>query len=444
MTTTSKSNWGAVELPDVVCPIPRGLSHDDARAEYLKVRKEMKGLTDSAIRREAARRLGVDYDTYLKAWKKPKNSPPVTPSPVTPVPPRPMPDLPKPTPPPAPQPLPTLTHDTARAQYKLVKKENPSFTDAQIRREAARRMGVDYDSYLRAWKKPKDGAPAPKPDRAHVPNPPVIKPSPRTPEKKSLWKRKQPGPMREITSGRGLTKKHAVNSQQQQRFDYLDGDQLVGKITKFSYSDRYYVSAPGIKTDKLFESMNEAEDFLRRLHNEGLPDHMAANPGYGIRGTTKNCPSTTSSWELRRRGYDVVARKMDNGAPLQHIFNSWGIRSEHMISRAKSKWSPIANSTNRFHWYIDSGKLPDGARGFITVVWKDGGAHIWNWEIRDGELWYIDAQPGKEWRAKDDKYLERAEDFFWVARVDEIEETPNIGWLTSDTTQTTTKNPWEL
>lgn len=38
---------------------------------FSNVRKEMPGLTESAYRREAARRMGTDYDTYLKAWKKP-------------------------------------------------------------------------------------------------------------------------------------------------------------------------------------------------------------------------------------------------------------------------------------------------------------------------------------------------------------------------------------
>jgi hypothetical protein len=38
---------------------------------FRQVKKDMPGLSESAYRREAARRLGTDYDTYLKAWKKP-------------------------------------------------------------------------------------------------------------------------------------------------------------------------------------------------------------------------------------------------------------------------------------------------------------------------------------------------------------------------------------
>lgn len=80
------SRWVAVELPDVLCPMPNTLTHDKARAEYKKVRSEMRGVTDSAIRRETARRMGLDYDTFLGAWKKPKSvarpSPSATGSPV--------------------------------------------------------------------------------------------------------------------------------------------------------------------------------------------------------------------------------------------------------------------------------------------------------------------------------------------------------------------------
>lgn len=54
-----------------MCPLPDALDHKTARLEVGKVRKEMPGLTTAAHRREAARRLGVDYNTFLAAWKRP-------------------------------------------------------------------------------------------------------------------------------------------------------------------------------------------------------------------------------------------------------------------------------------------------------------------------------------------------------------------------------------
>lgn len=124
------------------------------------VRKEMPALTQAAWRREAARRMGVDYDTFLKAWKKPTTKPVVPPPVVVPDPPIKLPDLK--VEPPAPAPVnPPVTYETTRAQFKLVKKENPALTDAEARRIAAERMGVDYDTYLKAWKRQKGGPATP-------------------------------------------------------------------------------------------------------------------------------------------------------------------------------------------------------------------------------------------------------------------------------------------
>jgi hypothetical protein len=38
---------------------------------YKKVASENRALSPAAVRRESARRMGTDYDTYLSAWKKP-------------------------------------------------------------------------------------------------------------------------------------------------------------------------------------------------------------------------------------------------------------------------------------------------------------------------------------------------------------------------------------
>lgn len=68
MTRTS-TEWGAEELPDIVCPVPGSLTHDAARVMFKQVKAEMKGLQESAYWRESARRLGVTYEDYLDAWK---------------------------------------------------------------------------------------------------------------------------------------------------------------------------------------------------------------------------------------------------------------------------------------------------------------------------------------------------------------------------------------
>ncbi len=85
--------WGA-RVSDIACALPKVHTPQDAERMYLKVRKELHGLGSDAYKREAARRLGMDVDDYvrLRASKgAAKIAKPVTPK--TPKPP--MPSMPK-------------------------------------------------------------------------------------------------------------------------------------------------------------------------------------------------------------------------------------------------------------------------------------------------------------------------------------------------------------
>lgn len=68
-------------MTGAMCPIPDGITHEAARDVYKKLKRENKWMTDAQARREASRLMGVDYDTYLSAWKKPPAKPVVGPKP---------------------------------------------------------------------------------------------------------------------------------------------------------------------------------------------------------------------------------------------------------------------------------------------------------------------------------------------------------------------------
>lgn len=70
--TTSMARWDVPELPnDAVCPIPQPIDYKSAKATYAQVRKDTNyKMSVDANRREAARRLGTDYDTFTAALLK--------------------------------------------------------------------------------------------------------------------------------------------------------------------------------------------------------------------------------------------------------------------------------------------------------------------------------------------------------------------------------------
>ncbi len=60
------------KIADDLIKTPYGpLDHDLAQSVYKKMKKEMPGATPATLRHAAAEYLGVDYNDYLKAWKKP-------------------------------------------------------------------------------------------------------------------------------------------------------------------------------------------------------------------------------------------------------------------------------------------------------------------------------------------------------------------------------------
>lgn len=142
--------------PGVVCPIPLPLDHATARKHYNDVKKDMPSLSGAAQRREAARRAGVDYDTFLKAWKKPGAIvPPVGPTPPLP---------------------PTgLTREAAReAERAAAKRLGLKPGSAAARKAAADDLGMAYDDFLQAWKGVKPVPTPPGEPGVPIPNKPGV------------------------------------------------------------------------------------------------------------------------------------------------------------------------------------------------------------------------------------------------------------------------------
>lgn len=383
---------GSGIIPDIM---GSDVTHTMARDMFKQVRKEMPGLQDSAYRREAARRLDMELKDYTKIWKNPgKIKVPIEPAPVLP-PVNPIirpPVTPMPKPPiapniPIPAPVEKLTHEAARAEYNVLKKEMPGATDAEVRREAAKVFNVPYKEYLDAWKKPTN----PK----LTPYPPGIPKVPSVIDSTKGWQLKP------------------VNQRA-----------LTGEPTSLTVG----------------HDIKE----VNKHFNSGNPDWR------------NNCPSATSSFEMRQRGYDVVANPMANGAQISKIYEAWGIKIEDQIgvprylanelkrlypsngrmdTLLRNRAQTIRQDMITFH----TSRLPNGARGFISVSWKtsgsvrEGGAHIFNWVKIDGRIEYFDGQTGKA-LGNGRSYLSKAKDDVYMARVDQL-STPTkakLDWLAVD------------
>lgn len=125
-------------------------------------------------------------------------------------------------------------------------------------------------------------------------------------------------------------------------------------------------------------------------------DLAAVNPGFTSRDPkwTLNCQRCVPSYEMRRRGFDVVAKPRivdESGSPKD-------------TDPMNTQWSKVFDGQE---WKRCSGKSGcdkllkswgDGARAEVYVIWpkkRGGGAHVFAAENVGGEIRYMDPQSGR-------------------------------------------------
>ena len=116
---------------------------------------------------------------------------------------------------------------------------------------------------------------------------------------------------------------------------------------------------------------------------------QGANPNYttGGRPYHVNCQRCVPTYEMRRRGYDVIAKPK----PAANNTVAWG--SEPF---ADSAGNPVSYTFFQTEAQVkqELQNAPDGARYGIYVAWQGGDAHVFVAEKQGGVVRYIDPQPG--------------------------------------------------
>lgn len=133
----------------------------------------------------------------------------------------------------------------------------------------------------------------------------------------------------------------------------------------------------------------------------------------------QNCQRCVAAYEMRRRGYDVVARPavLDNNgklSPKDPLYKTWK--------------SVFAGAKFEFHTGFDGGKTSivaqmenwgDGAVAEVRVVWKTSEAHVFIAERVNGRVRFIDPQTGN---LNCEDYFTKAQmGATMIARIDNLE-----------------------
>lgn len=185
-----------------------------------------------------------------------------------------------------------------------------------------------------------------------------------------------------------------------------------------------YVKAGKIKIKELLKKYGKdpAPAFkikLKPMENtiESIKEDLAAiNPT----GSKTNCVACAVAYDMRRRGFDVMAKtKGDEGYWEADVYQ-WYKNPEFVaLSETKDQQDAYDKLTTRLKEY------GEGARGMVSGIWDMPpytGGHTIAWQIIEGEAVFLDGQINKVYdEPYDDIFSGFVKDEIRYARLDNLE-----------------------
>ncbi|WP_173005791.1 minor capsid protein [Faecalicatena contorta] len=136
------------------------------------------------------------------------------------------------------------------------------------------------------------------------------------------------------------------------------------------------------------------------------------NPGYysGDEKYKTNCTNCVSAYEMRQRGYDVVAKASTGNHYLERNPEEAWVHPEV----EKPEGSGLEDILNAMK------QLPDGSRVEIAVKWKNNASgHVFVAEKKNEKVYFFDVQSGEKLSPKIFDRVQNGETRFW--RIDNLE-----------------------
>ena len=168
--------------------------------------------------------------------------------------------------------------------------------------------------------------------------------------------------------------------------------------TIYSISKNNFDKSDYVKSDGDYEKLSS----LRKKTSIMTPkqDTNLCNPRIGNqRGKINNCVLCSAAYEMRRRGYDVQARRSGHGFQVDKVYNEWFkkpniIRPDITRNPNESRKQYVNRAYNDICNRME--RYGDGARGTMVVVWdKTTSGHAFSWEVTNGKVYFYDGQNKK-------------------------------------------------
>lgn len=162
--------------------------------------------------------------------------------------------------------------------------------------------------------------------------------------------------------------------------------------------------------------------------SSAIKDAKEVNVKDRAAGRINNCMLCTAAFEMRRRGYDVEARRSGHGNSTD-TYKTWFDGVE-----MKNSFTPRANNESRKSWVERSynslvkslEENPNGSRGFCAFNFeKMNSGHTISWEIENGEVVFYDSQHHSNPLSVDKVFSFSDQNYLW-GRLDNCKVTDEV------------------
>lgn len=152
------------------------------------------------------------------------------------------------------------------------------------------------------------------------------------------------------------------------------------------------------------EGKPEQLNQLKRKHFQTTleEDLQVTNPFKKKDGGTWNCANCAINMEMRRRGYDTVARRNDVGIFTSEMDKFFYIDDNEPMEFALGDQRKREKDPDGYKKYYDKKLVKElsnygtGARGYLSIKYQDEDAgHALFWEVENGKVKICDPQSGK-------------------------------------------------
>lgn len=170
--------------------------------------------------------------------------------------------------------------------------------------------------------------------------------------------------------------------------------------------------------------------YLQNKSSSMKQDAKNVNPGFETfdDGNHNNCALCTTAYDLRRRGFDVIAGKNEQGLTMESQSNHY---KKFPKKVEYTEWSPsmseITGPKYAKKMFNDLEKQPN-TRGRVSVRWTSGGGHSMAYEVDSkGKVRVVDSQVGQVYGKGDTSRMFKYTSGFTYLRTDNLE--PNYAYL---------------